>query len=208
MLMEVVGGYVWLQGGPELLPFAISSGYWCHCRLEQRQSQGSEGRESHSHNFSCCFPQCFYYFSLKYGRASSFAPLLHTADDSLSLLNTQKHVQSKKKWSGGGSWRDGYLCLMCALRWKAVGDLPHPASLRLPLSLCLIHFIGRKWMRVTQCVKCVSLKQRTVWSVAHLCFSHKKRLLLLFFIAVIYDWSSHLIYHEWVCAHSLSRLVS
>lgn len=97
---------------------------------------------------------------------------------------------------------------MCASRWKTVGDLPLPASMCLTLSLCLIHLIRRKCMRVAQGVKCVSWKQRTVCSAAHLRFSNKKCLLLLFFIAVIYDWSSHLIYLEWVCVcvpiHSLA----
>ncbi len=41
---EVVGGYVWLQGGSEPLTAsstAISSGYRCHRRLEETQSHGS-----------------------------------------------------------------------------------------------------------------------------------------------------------------------
>ena len=45
----------------------------------------------------------------------------------------------------------------------------------------------------------------TVWSAAHLLFSDKKCLLLLFFMALIYDWSSHLIYHEWVCVSLSSK---
>ena len=151
----------------------FSSGYWSHCRLEERQSQG-----------------------LKYGWASSFAPLLACTDDSLSQLNTHSLVQHDRKWSGGGSGCDGYLCFMCALRWKTVGELP----LRAPLS-CRTGSVRRTSACKTRLLKA----KATVWSTVHLLFSDKECLLLLFFMALIYDWSSHLIYHEWLCVSLSSK---
>lgn len=76
---------------------------------------------------------------------------------------------------------------------------PVSHSLCLTILLWLDHFISRKWISVGQVVKFVSLKQMNCLVCDPSVLFRQGVYFCYFFIAIIYDWSSHLIYHEWVC---------
>lgn len=90
------------------------------------------------------------------------------------------------------------------MRRKTGGDLLLPASPCVAFSVS--HSFTESWsvyqekvdQRYTSCKIRLfkAYKRCSQWPI---CAPQTKSLLSLFFIARIYDWSSHLIYHEWGC---------